>query len=279
MKQFSNVVAKIKNSDGKFESIPALRGMSSYEVAKAAGFAGTEEEWLTFMFDDGWVAKFQELETKKANSVDVYTKTETLSADVKTALGLTDNSTPSDAFDKLLTYNEPWNIDENLGPIALYPGHHEEGVSFDYESTTESFDADYREVLVETQMINSGDVYLSFKFKQIYTLTADSIDVIHNDNVIKSIQMATGYHEPTFVTTLLSVNKGDIVGIRIKVSPDTSKHAYQYDSIKIYDIQLFANIKTSFKYACLIPGLVMSGDEYGSLDGLKSITAYLRNIL
>ena len=76
MKQFSSVVAKIKNSDGVYESIPALRGMSSYEVAKAAGFEGTEQEWLEFMFDDGWVAKFQELEANKANKTDVYTKKE-----------------------------------------------------------------------------------------------------------------------------------------------------------------------------------------------------------
>ena len=73
MKRFSQTVVQIKNADGDFEPIAALRGLSSYELAVQNGFEGTEQEWLETMLSDGWVGKYQELETNKANKSDVYT--------------------------------------------------------------------------------------------------------------------------------------------------------------------------------------------------------------
>lgn len=73
MKRFSQTVVQIKNADGEFEPIAALRGLSSYELAVQNGFEGTEDEWLETMLSDGWVGKYQELEAKKANKSDVYT--------------------------------------------------------------------------------------------------------------------------------------------------------------------------------------------------------------
>lgn len=77
MKRFSQTVVQIKNADGDFEPIAALRGMSSYECAVQNGFEGTEDDWLEMMIGDGWVGKFQELEKNKANKSDVYTSKQT----------------------------------------------------------------------------------------------------------------------------------------------------------------------------------------------------------
>lgn len=77
MKRFSQTVVQIKNADGEFEPIAALRGLSSYELAVQNGFEGTEDEWLETMLSDGWVGKYQELETKKVNRSEVYTSKQT----------------------------------------------------------------------------------------------------------------------------------------------------------------------------------------------------------
>ena len=79
MKQFTYTVAKIKNSAGNFEPIPALRGQTSYEAAVEAGYKGTPAEWLELtirMVDGGWLTMYETLDANKANSEDVYTKTE-----------------------------------------------------------------------------------------------------------------------------------------------------------------------------------------------------------
>lgn len=73
-KRFNSTLAKIKNSDGVYEPIPALKGATPYEIAVRNGFEGTEEEWFNLNFDDGWVTRYQELENDKANKTDVYSK-------------------------------------------------------------------------------------------------------------------------------------------------------------------------------------------------------------
>ena len=81
MKRFTNTVAKIKNSSGEYEPIPALRGMTSYETAVEAGYTGSPEEWLALTIralDDGWVTKYEELEANKANKSDVLDSDTTL---------------------------------------------------------------------------------------------------------------------------------------------------------------------------------------------------------
>lgn len=238
MKQFSNVVAKIKNSDGKFESIPALRGMSSYEVAKEAGFTGTEEEWLTFMFDDGWVAKFQELKANKADWTSVYTKDETLSEDVKTAFGLPDNCIPNDVFRKL-SKREPWNVDKNIGLINMYPGEREYNLPVG--------DDDTGVITEDIPMINSGEIYLSFSCSVNYQHQGaiQSVEILRNGEIIKTL-----YEDPDAVvggsvTTgliLLSVNRDDVIRIRLNYEPTMVSKAW------IRGLNLYANIETPYTY-------------------------------
>lgn len=101
MKQFSYTVAQIKNKDGEFEPIPAIRGMTPYEIAKKNGFEGTEEEWYNLSFDEGWVTKYQELEANKADKSDVYTKDEIATTKTKQSLGLEEAAIPDDMFAQL----------------------------------------------------------------------------------------------------------------------------------------------------------------------------------
>lgn len=60
---FNHSIIRIKNSDGKYDALTALRGENSYELAVKYGFQGTEEEWMESIIGDGWVGAFQQLET------------------------------------------------------------------------------------------------------------------------------------------------------------------------------------------------------------------------
>lgn len=63
-------VAKIKNEAGVFESLPALRGESAYDIAVRNGFIGTEEEYVEELFSDGWLNAYQKLEAEKVSSTE-----------------------------------------------------------------------------------------------------------------------------------------------------------------------------------------------------------------
>lgn len=63
MKIFKHAVAKIRNSDGKFEGIPALAGENLYEMAVRNGYIGTEEEYLKEVISDGWVSGLAEVKS------------------------------------------------------------------------------------------------------------------------------------------------------------------------------------------------------------------------
>jgi hypothetical protein len=39
-------ILRVRDKDGNITEIPALEGLSAYEVAVKNGFKGTEEEWL-----------------------------------------------------------------------------------------------------------------------------------------------------------------------------------------------------------------------------------------
>lgn len=67
MRRFNSSIVKVKNSAGEYEPLPALRGYSSYQLAVANGFEGTEEEWMNSIIGDGWIGAFQELERKHDN--------------------------------------------------------------------------------------------------------------------------------------------------------------------------------------------------------------------
>lgn len=248
MKQFSSVVAKIKNSDGKYESIPALRGMSSYEVAKEAGFSGTEQEWLEFMFDDGWVAKFQELETNKANKTDLdkyHTKDETLSNNAKDLLGLEHDATPDEAFMELhrlaITYQEPWNVDEKVGQINVVPG---------VVNASLSGDRTECEASIDIPMINGGDIYLLLS-KSPSSIAYDGNYSYGNIILLKNGNEYGSYawdDAPELIP--FTVNKNDIITVKVIGKSGSTVGR----NLGLSSIYLLANIETPYKYFSLREG-------------------------
>lgn len=80
-KRFNHTIVRIKNSEGKYESLPALRGQDPYELAVEAGFAGTKEEWMASVIGNGWVEAVNSLEATVATKATVKHFTGTLLAD------------------------------------------------------------------------------------------------------------------------------------------------------------------------------------------------------
>lgn len=64
MRRFNSSIVRIRNTNGEFEPLSALRGYSSYELAVKNGFVGSEAEWMESIIGDGWIGAFQELEAK-----------------------------------------------------------------------------------------------------------------------------------------------------------------------------------------------------------------------
>ena len=80
-KRFNHTIVRIKNSEGKYESLPALRGQDPYELAVEAGFTGTKEEWMETVIGNGWVEAVSSLEATVATKATVKHFTGTLLAD------------------------------------------------------------------------------------------------------------------------------------------------------------------------------------------------------
>lgn len=80
-KRFNHTIVRIKNSEGKYESLPALRGQDPYELAVEAGFTGTKEEWMQTVIGNGWVDAVSSLEATVATKATVKHFTGTLLAD------------------------------------------------------------------------------------------------------------------------------------------------------------------------------------------------------
>lgn len=113
MKQLNTAIIRVKNGDGEFRTLQAIRGATSYEVAVQNGFVGTETEWMSMMLDDGWVTKCQELENNKASKTEllelnarVYEKETVLSDSTRELLGLNIDTVPDDAFVALLNIHK-----------------------------------------------------------------------------------------------------------------------------------------------------------------------------
>lgn len=83
-KAFNSTVARIRNSNGEFEALPALRGLDSYQLAVNAGFEGTEEDWMNSIIGDGWVGAFQTVDAEQKNIKAKQTEIETLIGDLET---------------------------------------------------------------------------------------------------------------------------------------------------------------------------------------------------
>ena len=67
---------KVKNLSGEWEGFPALKGESVYDIAVRTGYVGTEDDFVKEIISDGWVNACLDLENKKANKTNVYTKKE-----------------------------------------------------------------------------------------------------------------------------------------------------------------------------------------------------------
>lgn len=96
-KRFNHTIVRIKNSEGKYESLPALRGQDPYELAVEAGFTGTKEEWMNAVIGNGWMEAVSSLEATVATKATVKHFTGTLLAD-----GWTGTSAP---FSQGITVN------------------------------------------------------------------------------------------------------------------------------------------------------------------------------
>jgi hypothetical protein len=254
MRQFSTIVAKIKNSEGEFESIPALRGMSSYEVAREAGFTGTEEDWLEGMFDDGWIAKYYELDEKKANKSDVYTKEETLSDVGRNAFNLNADATPADMFEAIGNFaiDVPsnlgwWSIGDGSNVSQINAINSEFSVQLEpYDTRISGYGPTYTDGYLDIPMINKGQLYLYFFVERSDNAMAiiEEISVYNGDALLYSGEMGAN-------TVLLDVQKGDVIRIYLRGysnSSDYISHAY------VKHISLFANMDTVYKYATLNVG-------------------------
>ena len=63
-KKFNHAILRVKNSEGTFDPLSALRGQNSYELAVKAGFTGSEEEWMESLIGDGWIGAYQDVEAR-----------------------------------------------------------------------------------------------------------------------------------------------------------------------------------------------------------------------
>lgn len=71
--QLNYNIAMIKNADGEWESIPALKGDSMYDIAVRYGYVGTEDEWIKEILSDGWIEACAKLQNEKADKTYVET--------------------------------------------------------------------------------------------------------------------------------------------------------------------------------------------------------------
>ena len=93
-KKLKTSIAKIKNASGEFEPMAALVGQSPYELAVAAGFEGTEEEWLELQIGNGWVGAFQDLQKADEAMQEVIDKIPETYATKKEVEDLSDITVP-----------------------------------------------------------------------------------------------------------------------------------------------------------------------------------------
>ena len=61
-------VVKVRDTDGKWQSISAIKGESIYDIALRYGYVGKEEDLIKEMLSDGWVATCEKLATEKAGT-------------------------------------------------------------------------------------------------------------------------------------------------------------------------------------------------------------------
>ena len=104
--EFNHNAVKIKNQNGEYEAMPALKGESVYDIAVRNGYIGTEDDFIKDLLSDGWVTTCARLETEKANKSEVYNKNEVLSDVTKSKYGLNTSANPDNIFDKLATANQ-----------------------------------------------------------------------------------------------------------------------------------------------------------------------------
>ena len=65
-RKFNHAILRVKNSEGKFDALSALRGQNSYELAVKNGFTGNEDEWMESLIGDGWIGAYQDVDARVA---------------------------------------------------------------------------------------------------------------------------------------------------------------------------------------------------------------------
>lgn len=93
----------VKNASGEYESFPAVKGESVYEIAVRHGYVGTEDDFIKEILSDGWVNACLELENKKANKTDVYTRDQSISDVTRLITSIPADELLSDVINALST--------------------------------------------------------------------------------------------------------------------------------------------------------------------------------
>lgn len=254
MRRFNMSVAKIKNSKGEYESIPALRDRSGYETAKANGYTGTEEQWMNDIYSDGWITAVQELDDKKANKTAVDEAIRLIYA----------NIIPS------------WNVDENVGDICNSTT---TGISVKSD-TAGGYHHGHQIKGVAIPMINNGTIRIKCDLLMKYDATTAKynpqttfIKVYVNTNPVYE-SYYTGERLDESLSLDVEVEKGDVLSFiasaeNTYTSATTSAITCSMDNIKLY-----ANIETPFIYSNL--GIFETGSD--SLEN-PSTTEILDSLL
>lgn len=110
-KRFNHTIVRVKNSEGKYESLPALRGQDPYELAVEAGFTGTKEEWVNAVIGNDWIEAVNNLASTVSTKATVHYFTGTLLAD-----GWTGTTAP---FSQAITVNGILSTDKPKADIVV----------------------------------------------------------------------------------------------------------------------------------------------------------------
>lgn len=156
-------------------------------------------------------------------------------------------------------YQRPWDVNENVIKININDAY----ISADSSSTTE-----FGESLLPIPLINSGNVYLKYKFRANNYARNCEMNLYLNDNLIKSYShneiKESDSANRTLLVLLENVKKGDTIKFQLKTKSFGSTSAYFY----VENISLYANADTPYKYI----NLDLSDEGITASDIINALT-------
>lgn len=166
MLQLTYNVAMIKNSNGEWESIPALKGESVYDIALRHGYTDGEDEFIKEIMSDGWVNACMVLDEKKADKNEVYPKADTIAGINKASKTFLDTATNKlytvetaiktwgewavDWFDGVCSPTSMYRYKNKLLVVGTYDGYVNGNNYYSYNDVIAILDINTGEVLAKT---------------------------------------------------------------------------------------------------------------------------------